>query len=742
MHVHVSTVKRGAKVYRYAQLQECYRRKSDGRPMQRVVANLGALTEQEVANLRLALAASRAGQAVVLPEVAAGAASSKTVVLDNLRYLDVAVALWAWRQWNLDELLAELFGENDEEVWPVKVIAALTLQRLVDPASKLAAQRWFPRTALPELLAIPPAQFNNTRLHRVLVRLDAIDDQLQKRLAARCCAAQGPLAAVFLDATDTWFEGQGPDLAQPSVDKEGVRRRKIGIVLLCDQDGFPLRWEVFRGRESEIPAMLRMVDSVRHAGWVGEAPLVVDRALGSSAQLTQLSHSGLRFVTALLRSEFPTYAPCIPHEALANMDINGPTAADKAAEAGQGAGLDRVSDNLYVRDFGIVERERGASKPTPRALSKAQEIHDGPRGRLMLAEHWAAEVKAGRAASYLEAAKRDGVIGNIADTSRILLKLPQAVRQRIRAGDAQSLSFAVLARIVALHDSDAARCVAFEQHLTTALQSEGNSTHKTSQREQHSPTTRDCAESHEPIRLRVVLSFNPEQFVTQRRRAARQLEKIDEFVETLNRSLASPRSRRTKQSTLATVQNYLRRKELLDAFDIKIDRHCDTLRPRIEVKLERKEAPWQRRRRYDGFSVTVASPDMITDAASLVQLYRSKDKVEKDFQSIKGLIKLRPIRHRTNPKVRAHVTLCMLALLLERTIENRLRASSLGPMTTAAVCELLQNVHLNRLKVTDMDTPVYTVTHASADQMAVLNALGLQKLVDDEEVSAAISSRM
>jgi hypothetical protein len=706
------------------------------------VANLGALSEQEVANLRLALAASRAGQAVVLPEVAEETASRRNVVLDNLRYLDVAVALWAWQQWNLDGLLTELFGSNGEDLEPVKVVAALTLQRLVDPASKLAAQRWFPRTALPELLAVTPSQFNNTRLHRVLGRLDVVNDQLQKRLAARCCSVEGPFAAVFLDATDTWFVGQGPTLAEKSLDKEGVRRRKIGIVLLCNQDGLPLRWEVIRGRESEIPAMLRMVDSVRHAGWVGETPLVVDRALGSTAQIARLSQSGLRFVTALLRNEFPTYARAIPHEALADIDINAPAAAEKAAEACEGAGLIRVSDNLYIRDFGIVEREQGEATSASGTRFKAKGTYGGPQRRLILAEQLTAQVATGRAASYVEAAKREGVPVYTANTFRVLLQLPLTVKQRIRSGGAESISLAALTRIVALHDSDDARCVAFEQQMAAALQSEGSSTQKPSKKRRRAATAQDRAKHDGPIRLRAVLSFNPEQFVTQRRRAARQLEKIDEFVQALNKALASPRSRRTKETALAAVQNHLRRQELLDAFDIKIDSHCDAPRSRIEVKIERNEATWWRRRRYDGFSVTVAHPEIIAEAAALVQLYRSKDKVEKDFQEIKGLIKLRPIRHRTDPKVRAHVTLCMLALLLERTIENRLRSTNLGPMTAAAVFELLGNVHLNRLQGIDTETPAYTVTRANADQMAVLKALGLQGLVDDEEVAAAISTRL
>ncbi len=84
-------------------------------------------------------------------------------------------------------------------------------------------------------------------------------------------------------------------------------------------------------------------------------------------------------------------------------------------------------------------------------------------------------------------------------------------------------------------------------------------------------------------------------------------------------------------------------------------------------------------------------PDIPRSGAELVQLYRDKDAVEKDFQTIKDVVKLRPVYHHTDPKVRAHVTLCILALLLERTLEQRLRRSSM-PMTAPACFEQLPAV--------------------------------------------------
>lgn len=156
MHLRIVKAKSGKTVRRYAQLVESYRR-DDGLPVHRVLASLGQLSDRGIANFRLALDASRKARSVVLPE----APKWRARVLANLAYLDVAVALEMWRSWELSELLHRLIPERDVAVRPAEVICALTIQRCVAPGSKLQAQRWFPWTALPELLGLPPAHFHS-----------------------------------------------------------------------------------------------------------------------------------------------------------------------------------------------------------------------------------------------------------------------------------------------------------------------------------------------------------------------------------------------------------------------------------------------------------------------------------------------------------------------------------------------------------------------------------------------------
>jgi len=90
--------------------------------------------------------------------------------------------------------------------------------------------------------------------------------------------------------------------------------------------------------------------------------------------------------------------------------------------------------------------------------------------------------------------------------------------------------------------------------------------------------------------------------------------------------------------------------------------------------------------------------------------------------------------------VRAHVSLCMLALLLERTLEDRLRRSS-QPKTAPACFEELAGAHLNLLRSGNHEEPAYCLTEPTQAQRSVLRSLRMTHLIDEQEVANSIHPR-
>ena len=309
---------------------------------------------------------------------------------------------------------------------------------------------------------------------------------------------------------------------------------------------------------------------------------------------------------------------------------------------------------------------------------------------------------------------------------RRLTALSEDIQLAILDGKASGVSLGELLKITEHSDLDV-QFEAFEELLERVAARGGKHPRPSSQQPQKTTWSHDAA-----VRVRGVVYFNPEMFVDQRQTAQRRLAKIEAFSRQLNQRLQNPRSKMTKAKVLAEVHRKLKSYDLIDAYDVEVDQVDGKFVTRVTLN----ESNWARRRRYDGFSFLVAHPEMKHTAEQLCRLYRAKDTVEKDFETIKSFVELRPVRHRLDAKVRAHVTICMLALLIERSLTDKLG----GHLTAQRAIEELSSCHLNRY-ATQGEIAAYDVTELNDNQRDILRMLRLQRLADDEEVLERITPR-
>jgi len=263
--------------------------------------------------------------------------------------------------------------------------------------------------------------------------------------------------------------------------------------------------------------------------------------------------------------------------------------------------------------------------------------------------------------------------------------------------------------------------------------------------EQAEGTPSSSGEPDKPLgSLRMIAYFNPQLFVDIRRRTTEHCVRLQRRVEELNAELGQCKRSRKREPTLRKFSREVERLNYLDAFDIKLEPitvTSATSKPMASFRgsIVRKDDVWARRRRYDGFVLLLGHPELKHSGVELVDSYRGKDVVEKGFQSIKAVAELRPIYHYLDPKVQAHVTLCMLALLLLRSLEQRFRDAGVA-MTASACIEALAPVHLN-LRAPFNGQTIYDITRPNADQRNILTTLNLGGLADDGGLRPQITSR-
>lgn len=719
MHIRVNTVRAKGKTYRYTQLVQSYRN-DNGTPATKILASFRDLPEVMVENLRLALSAARDGQSVVIAESLARQIRVPKCS-HNLQYLDIAVLRLLWRQLGLDDLMRSLLPSSNTDIAPKNVVEALVLQRCVAPDSKLAVERWYPSTALPELQSTVAAQMNNTRLHRTLSDLESVEQDLQDKLPALLEAQQGGFVWLALDLTNTWFVGQGPPMAKKARTKEGLLRRRIGIALMCDHRGLPLRWKTLQGHYHEATEMTAMLKATRALDWVGERPVLVDRAMGFAQTVEWMIDEDIRFLTAVRVSEFGSYTDRIPWQSFDALKVAGTeTSADSDIEricrVARSCGLRRVDDDCYVLDLGVIKKvapRRYTSSAAPAASRAAQALEKAI----------AMKAARDRGVKQADVGKEHGVCRTQVKNMLRLASLRPELQRRVLAGEADAVMVNALTKVAKMPEQE--QMAAFEALVARA----GDKALNASRARTDDPEVSRA--------LRAVIVFNPVRFLEQRRNEIGRLGEVEAFIDDLNRRLRATGSRREEMSIRSEVDRKLRNFNLHSVFDVAVVQDV-ALGGSHQVELKRNDDAWQRQRRYDGFHLFVAHPKLDKTAAELVALYYAKNAVERDFQTIKSVLGLRPVRHRQDPKVRAHVTLCVLSLLLERCLEIALRHHDLGASAPMAL-EVLRHCHLNRFLLGN--EPVYSVTEPEEAAVEILRALGATDLVDDEVLTLSIKPR-
>jgi len=720
LFVRISKVKRKNKSYSYAQIVESFRNKDTGLPSHKVIANLGQLSDLQINNLKKSLQASKDNKAVVIQE---DVKPKLAIPSKNLVYLDLMVLRTIWIEDGIRGLLKKVFDYSNLDISMELMLCILCLHRCIDPGSKLSTVRWFGRTVLPNILKVEVDQFNNSRIHRALTILEAEDESIMTALAAMFTKKfQTGMSCFFMDVTDAWFEGRGPELAEYSLVKDGTYRQRIGIILLCNQEGLPIRWEVLRGRCSDAYAISSLLDRLKNFSWVEKRPIVFDRAMGKSSYILKMTKMGVHFVTAVARPEYLSFAPelkpvNLETDALASKkDI----AALAFAEIAKRPDFEKVLSTLFVKDCGMIqieivsESKNFGSQKKYAGYKLSEALALGIKQMQMLQD--------GEVASFSKAAAILGLKTSLASNYRKLTKLPSEAQRLILDGEANNCLINEVLKMIDKVDP-LNLFETFCNHLDQCNKGPVKTHLKFSTREARNPPNKEA------INVRVVCFFNPEMYADLKMRGQQHLQSVSKFMQDLNQRLSSGQSRRTKERVYAEIDAFLRKKDLLQCFEITISEKGSQFL--AELKFNANE--WNKRKRYDGFCVIATHSDVALSAAEICKLYRSKDTVEKDFQTIKSQLDLSPIRHRLDRKVKAHVSICMLSLLVDRLLERRLKRK----WTSARALEELHSCHLNEYKFDDQS--LFSVTTPDKVQLELLKELGFKFLVSDEWVSEQIS---
>ena len=222
------------------------------------------------------------------------------------------LGLELWRRLGLDKFWEGRLDAAVADVPWSRVAAVLAVNRLCAPGSELAIEeRWYPTTALDDLLAIPEGSLNDTRLYRGLDRLLPHKTHLERHLRERYGELFGAEFDVLLyDLTSSYVEGAA---AQNPMLKRGYSRdhrpdcKQVVIALIVNAEGSPLSYETFDGNRADVSTVEAVMRMVERKYGRARRVWVFDRGIVSEENLAALRQRGGQYLVGTPRSKLKQF---------------------------------------------------------------------------------------------------------------------------------------------------------------------------------------------------------------------------------------------------------------------------------------------------------------------------------------------------------------------------------------------------------------------------------------------------
>src|SRR5712692_2701730 len=217
-----------------------------------------------------------------------------------------------WRRLGLDRFFEQAVDDDRADVPWSRVAALLAINRLCAPGSELAVeQRWYPSTALDDLLGIEEGKINDTRLYRCLDQILPHKTKLEGHLKERYGSLFGAEFDVLLyDLTSTYVEGAAED--NPMM-RRGYSRdhrpdcEQMVIALIVNSEGFPFSYETFDGNRADVSTVETILRMVERKYGKARRIWIFDRGIVSEENLTAIRQRGGQYLVGTPRRQMKRF---------------------------------------------------------------------------------------------------------------------------------------------------------------------------------------------------------------------------------------------------------------------------------------------------------------------------------------------------------------------------------------------------------------------------------------------------
>lgn len=234
---------------------------------------------------------------------------------------------------------------------------------------------------------------------------------------------------------------------------------------------------------------------------------------------------------------------------------------------------------------------------------------------------------------------------------------------------------------------------------------------------------------------RYILCFNPEKFQEERKQREEKIVSITNYLKNKNKELLKAKYSKDKKLKELKIYSYLKKRGAENLFKIRLNTRRKKIKNRTittyQIEFSLREDKKMGLEICDGIYCLLTNLSEDMSAEFLLSSYRQRRKVEIAFSYLKGFIEIRPFYHQKEERVKAHITVCILAYLLQVTIEYLLRKKGIE-MTYQEFRQKTEDVDVVELEIKNIRKTELKIEDIPKDIEYLLEVLEMKEIIQNK----------
>lgn len=557
-----------------------------------------------------------------------------------------AIIFWQkiWNQLSLSETIKKLVKLQDKRITldVEKYIQMMTINRCIDPLSKLAVTRWVETTCYKQMRGYKDLRGEVEYFYRSMDYLLKIKDDLELALFKRLENLFSiNVKLTFYDITSSFFYTDNCPISENGYSRDSrPDREQIVIGVVTSWEGYPIKHFVFCGDTKDETTVAQVVKNLRAEYCIEETIFVGDRGMITKLNLDRIEKEGFDYIMGV---KFRQDEIC----EMVFSDLQG-------EDCEEYKDLKIWEKKIKIKEFLVWKAKQILVKSGIKIIDEKLKV---------LQEQIVIESN------------------DKSPTYTIYKKILQDIAQDIELKTCQKI-FRVIKKYHGKYEDE----------------------------------------------LRYIVCLNGE-------RKDSTCQRRQEYISKISKELDKVFSEDKREHELIKVEKSINkifegyRGKYKKFFEIQRD---ETNKKALGYRLNQDEI--EKEKQLDGIFVLLTSR-MDLSKSKVVESYKNLQEVEILFDDLKNFVDIRPIRHWLEVRVRAHVFICILSLLLKRIFEIHY----LGCKSVTEPLEQIYKSKLIKYKVKfsereDRSKILVKVTNTTAEQRKYFTMVGIKNPMSLEEV--------